>query len=499
MSRLSLRTRLTSLTVIVVAVILGAFSVVLSTQLSDFLLGRTDDQLRHISENIGTRLVDQIGGVETGRPKPGNPGGQDPPPLRPAGVPAGTQAQLVGPSGEVRGSWDLAAGSEADSPAVKVPDEVRKRANSRHEAVFFTSGRYRVYYDSQNRGTDVQPVSMLVAIPIDDVRHTTDRLRTLLLVGGVSGVAVAGLLGLLFVKLGLRPLQRVTDSARRVSRGERGIRVGGPYAATEVGALASSFDQMLGDLESAVATAQASEARTRRFVADAAHELRTPLASVRGHAELLRRGMSDPELVRDAAVRIEGGAERLGGLVEQMLALARLDAAAPLDVATVDLRGLAAEAVADADVRHPDHVFVVAEGEPVPVLGDRLRLRQLLDNVLVNAGRHTPPGTTTTVAAESDGDTARVSVTDDGPGFGDTGGVDLFGRFARTDASRTRDTGGSGLGLAIVRGVAEAHGGTATATSSPGGGVTITVTLPIAGPPTATGEGPYAGGDGPTA
>ena len=339
-------------------------------------------------------------------------------------------------------------------------------------------------------------VKLIVAMPLDEVELTTSKLRIALLIGSLVAIGLAAALASLLVGLGLRPLARVTAAAQRIAGGERGLRVGAHNPNTEVGQLALSFDTMLGELETAVHTAEQSEAKLRRFVADAAHELRTPLASVRGHAELMRRGMTDASSVEDVAKRIEDGTVRLGALVDQMLTLARLDALAPLERQHFSLIDSAAAAVADAEVRHPNHSFTLSAAadtsSAMNYSGDPLRIRQMIDNLLANAGRHTPAGTSVRLdIGEVDdarlGRCVRLIVADNGPGFPNEPGVDLFERFVRTDRSRTRDTGGSGLGLAIVRGVAEAHGGTArivktSANASVADGAAVEVLLPISTP-----------------
>ncbi|MFC6929222.1 sensor histidine kinase [Actinomadura yumaensis] len=238
---------------------------------------------------------------------------------------------------------------------------------------------------------------------------------------------------------------------------------------------------MLAQIEAAFREREASENRLRRFIADASHELRTPVATMRGYAELFRRGAADrPGDLAKAMRRIESEAERMGLLVDEMLLLARLDQGRPLERRPVDLAVLAADAVADAGAVEPGRPLTLDAAEPVIVSGDAERLRQVLANLLANVRRHTPAGTPAAVRAALDGDRAVIEVADQGPGLTEEQRAKVFERFYRADAARSRDHGGAGLGLSIVAAVAQAHGGTATVRSAPGEGAVFTVTLPTA-------------------
>jgi two-component system OmpR family sensor kinase len=248
---------------------------------------------------------------------------------------------------------------------------------------------------------------------------------------------------------------------------------------------------MLGHVEAALARRHASEARLRGFAADASHELRTPLAAIRGYAELARRYQGKlPDDVAHALARVEAESARMSGLVDDLLLLARLDAGRPLADNPVDLTRLALDAASDARAAASDHRFRLdLPGEPVMVRGDEHRLRQVLANLVSNAARHTPPGTTVTIAlsqrdgpaAAAPGGSAVLSVTDDGPGIPDGLQPELFERFVRGDSSRSRAAGSTGLGLAIVDAVVAAHQGHVEVTSRPGRTV-FTITLPLPAP-----------------
>ncbi len=237
--------------------------------------------------------------------------------------------------------------------------------------------------------------------------------------------------------------------------------------------IGSALQRTTQRLETALAAREASEARLRRFAADASHELRTPLASIRGYAELTRRsGARLRSDVRHSLGRIESESIRMTSLVEDLLLLARLDESQPLAAEPVELAELVATAVGDVQASAPEHDWSVEAPEPVEVIGDAPKLQQAIVNLLANAAAHTPPGTVVVARVRAEDDAAVVEVEDAGPGIPEALLPDVFGRFVRGDASRARqagDPGGAtGLGLAIVEAIAVAHGGTAEAASVPG-------------------------------
>jgi len=318
--------------------------------------------------------------------------------------------------------------------------------------------------------------------------------------------AVAGLLavilGAALVQFLLRPLHRVAATATRVTElpldsGEVTLPAGVPDTdpRTEVGQVGAAFNRMLQHVERALGRRAASEARLRRFAADASHELRTPLSAIRGYAELgLRHGGPVPEDVTHALSRVQSESARMSVLVDDLLLLARLDAGRPLEREPVDLSRLVIDATSDARVARPEHHWRLDLPEdPIVVSGDEHRLHQVLANLMSNAGKHTPPGSTVSVALSADEppdlpagqDTgtvergirparprAELSITDDGPGIPPDLLPELFERFTRADTSRARDLEAAGkstgLGLAIVDAVVVAHGGSITVTSRPG-------------------------------
>ncbi|MET4927565.1 HAMP domain-containing sensor histidine kinase, partial [Streptomyces sp. PSRA5] len=281
------------------------------------------------------------------------------------------------------------------------------RDGDSHTVTLADLGDYRVEYVDGVNG------SFLVGVPLSDVQDTLATLVVVEICVTVAGLVAAGIAGGVLVGVALRPLRRVATTATQVSElplhsGEVAPLTRLPDTEadprTEVGQVGAALNRMLGHVGSALAARQESETRVRRFVADASHELRTPLASIRGYAELTRRGREDigPD-TRHALGRIEAEAERMTGLVDDLLLLARLDAGRPLAYETTDLSPLVVDALSDARAAGQDHHWrLELPDEPANVYGDRPRLHQVLVNLLANARTHTPPGTTVT---------ARVRVT----------------------------------------------------------------------------------------
>jgi two-component system OmpR family sensor kinase len=322
---------------------------------------------------------------------------------------------------------------------------------------------------------------LIVAVPLTDVEATLAETRRILLSAGAGALALAAAIVWLSIRRGLRPIDDMIDAAERIANGELTARTTAPNPASEVGHLSAALNTMLDRLEQAMATKTESEARMRRFVADASHELRTPLTSIRGYAELHRQGATSAEEVARGMVRIEREAQHMAALVEDLLLLARLDQARALADDRVDLTRIVEETVADARAADPQRSLVVdLPDDPAIVHGDRLRLRQVLDNLLANIRDHTDPGTIATVAlADSDG-TATLTVADNGPGMSPDEAAHAFERFWQAEPTATHPRRGTGLGLAIVAELIAAHGGTISLHTSPGAGTSFTIALPTA-------------------
>ncbi len=347
-------------------------------------------------------------------------------------------------------------------------------------------GEYRV-----KSVTTAEGYRLVVGLPMASVNATIGRLLLVISIVTIVGLAVSIAIALLVVRYALRPLQRMAATASRVAelRLDRGdVALDARVAEedtdprTEVGRVGAAMNRMLGHVASALTARQESENKVRQFVADASHELRTPLASVRGYAELTRRmGKDLPEDVVYAMGRIESESVRMTSLVEELLLLARLDEGTDLVTKEVDLTRIVLDAVHDTHVSTTGHQFEVSvPEEPITLLGDPMRLHQVVANLLNNARTHTPEGTEVwvTLARDDAAKEAVVTVSDNGPGIDPAVMPVLFERFARADSSRSRKAGSTGLGLAIVEAVVHSHGGTVSASNGEPGAV-FTVRLPL--------------------
>jgi two-component system OmpR family sensor kinase len=345
-----------------------------------------------------------------------------------------------------------------------------------------TKYRIRVSYLPYDQGT------LILATSEKSVTATMWHIGVIELITGAIAFCFVGWMASWKIKRQLRPFEKMGEDIVLIGSGELDQRVATADPDTELGRVGHSVNMMLTRLEHAFNEQRASENRLRRFIADASHELRTPLASIRGYAELFRRGASSrPEDLALAMRRIESEASRMGVLVDELLLLARLDSGRPLERAIVDLSALIHDAARDslaADPRWPIETAVDDGDGPVHVIGDADRLRQVLANLLSNVRAHTPPGTRATIRACRADEEIVLEVADEGPGLTERQQQLVFERFYRADSSRGRGdgTGGSGLGLSIVNSVAQAHGGTASVRSQPGKGATFTVRLPLAAP-----------------
>ncbi|WP_369234749.1 ATP-binding protein [Streptomyces sp. R21] len=351
-------------------------------------------------------------------------------------------------------------------------------------------GEYRVEYQQSRDGSE----SYYVGLPTEEVTNTINTLILVEVSVTAAGLVAAGIAGYVLVGIATRPLRKVAATATRVSElplhtGEVTLNERVPESETdphtEVGQVGAALNRMLDHVHGALHSRQQSEMRVRQFVADASHELRTPLASIRGYAELTRRGREEtgPD-TRHALGRIESEAGRMTGLVEDLLLLARLDAGRPLQYEQTDLVPLVIDAVSDARAAGREHNWrLELPDEPALVSADAARLQQVLVNLFANARTHTPSGTTVTARVQRRGAWLCVDVQDDGQGIPADLLPRVFERFARGDSSRSRASGSTGLGLAIVQAVAAAHGGAVTVDSVPGHTV-FTVHLPALSPAT---------------
>ncbi|MFR9728325.1 sensor histidine kinase [Saccharopolyspora sp. MS10] len=468
MARLSLRTRVLLIAIGLLTTGLAAGSAVMIGALERDLVGRLDAQL----------VATSRAGMEVYRmPDPERPGE----PLAGMGVVAvrdnfalpgsTTYSAHLGRDGAITGERRTGGAPPrprlAGATATERPVDVPSRSGPQ---------RWRLLALPSSDGLTITAISRA------EVDDTVGRLRAVAAGTGAALLAALTAVGWFAVRAGLRPLRRIEETSAAIAAGDLGSRVpdsGGPR--TEIGRVSRALNAMLGRNEAAFNARAESEARMRRFVADASHELRTPLAGIKGFSKLHRMGALPPGV--DAMSRIEQESDRLERLVEDLLLLARLDERLTLQLAPMDLRTLAADALHDVhalDPSRPAELTGPGGGPPAaaPALADEERLRQVVTNLVGNAVRHTPPGTPVRIGVGSAGGFAVLEVADEGPGLDAAQAERVFQRFYRADDSRSRSSGGSGLGLAIVRSLVEAHGGRIELDTRPGAGARFRVLLP---------------------
>jgi two-component system OmpR family sensor kinase len=472
--RLPLRVTLVATMLALVTAALLVIGIAGSTLLQRYLLNRVDNQLRSAATTF-VRSNGQVPDAGTGR----------------FGVVPGGGYYLAVTDVQGTNQGSLLMPHEAPLPRIGV---VTSAMAVSHDGNAFTvrsvsgSRRWRVLILQTSDGSQ----NVTVALGLDDVNNTVNRLIVIDAVVSLIVLALLAGLGYFVVRRSLRRLVEVERTAEAIAAGDLSRRVAFEDDHTEVGRLGTSLNTMLGQIEGAFRAqerseqnARISEERMRRFVADAGHELRTPLTSVRGFAELYRLGaVTDEADLARVMKRIEDEASRMGLLVEDLLLLARLDQQRPLERKPVELLAIATDAVTDLHALHPERpVRLLTDpiGDPPVVIGDEGRLRQVLANLLGNAVTHTPEQTPVRVRVAAEGPFAILEVSDDGPGMRPEDTARVFERFFRADPSRVRSSGGSGLGLSIVAALVAAHGGTVDARSAVGVGTTFTVRIPLAG------------------
>lgn len=476
LEEVSLRTRLVVGIVVVVLVGLIAANVIVFATINRYLIHAVDDQLAAAEPAV--LLANHNGGGEVQL----NPN-----------TPAGTFAAIYTSSGEVVASLPSFTG-----PIPAISKTTIATLSAQAASASATTGfTYKTFGSVSNASfqyrllaAPIQVSNLLtgatttgvavVAIPLREMNATLHTLIVIDLDVGALLLVVLGFLGYVVVRLGLRPLVDIEQTAGAIAAGDLTRRVEREEETTEVGRLGASLNVMLGTIEHSFNEQVASENRLRQFLADASHELRTPVTSIRGYAELFRRGAAErPDDLALAMRRIEDESVRMGSLVDDLLLLARLDQGRPLEQTPVDLAVIAADGVADAEILAPGRTVSLDVEGPLVVLGDEQRLRQVVANLLQNAIRYTADDVDISVVASRSDTEVSLSIIDAGDGIEPEHLAHLFERFYRADPSRTRGSGGSGLGLAIVASIAEAHGGSVSAQSVLGKGATFTVTLPL--------------------
>ncbi len=452
-----LTTRLVLTAVALVVVVSVLIAAVATLAIQKRLTGQLDAQLEDTIHQAPFLLTRGPEGRDDG--PGGGPGGARPGTIL-AGFTGDTANAEFAYKTELDGWATLSSNAGGQLADVAVDGEA-------HDLDVAGAGDYRVKATRFNGGV------LVVGLPTDDVDdavHSLIGYEAILIALG-SLLAAGG--GLLLVRRQLRPLTEVAATAHAVAElplaeGSVDLTERVPEhltdERTEVGQVGAALNTLLAHVETSLEARHRSEQQLRQFVADASHELRTPLATIAGYTELARRRPDDGN-VRTALDKVEEESARMTSLVEDMLLLARLDAGRALAQEPVDLTRLLVEAVSDARVLGPDHRWQLELPDaPLEVVGDEQRLHQVVTNLLTNARKHTPPGTTVTVSVRPDG----FDVHDDGPGFPADFVDHAFERFARVDQARQR-AGGAGLGLSLVEAIVRSHGGTVTLTSAPSG------------------------------
>lgn len=475
---MSLRSRLLA-GLVVMVLALAAAAVAVGASYRGSLIDQLDERLALYRERVpgllaraGISAADGSAESRTGRPFGGPPVAVDGAGL-PGGPPGGLSdvyLGVVGTHGVVRtvlsptNDPDLQPVLPVDLAGIDGAFTARNAGDS--------AERVRVVVvTAEGSG---EPIGV-VALSMADVERSFARLRaTALIVAAIVAVVLAVVSGWI-VRLGLRPLTRMTAVADAITQGRRDVRAPEFPAATEAARLSEALNSMIDEN-------QRSEARLRRFVADASHELRTPLTTLRGYTALYSAGgLPDDRAVADAMGRIGSEATRMGTLVDDLLLLADLDEERPLQLGEVDLARVLADVAADTRVIQPERsitVDVPTDQGALTVVGDEGRLAQAIGALVANAARHTPIEAHVIVRGTNSGGRVRIVVADDGPGIPPEHLPHVFERFYRADPSRSRAGGGSGLGLSIVQAIIEAHGGTAAVASETGHGTTFTLELP---------------------
>lgn len=473
---MSLRARLLVAMGTVVVLLLGA-GVVIARSTERHLMEQVDAQLDRATSRSGVLLQEFVGGGRFGTDDLG-PGGAPGDPNR---SPGQLYIGFLGPRGDTLRTVALPDTTRtAASPPALGADRIRDEADRGPFTARATNGdlRYRVVVEPVRRFG----VSLVVAMPLEGVDAAVQGLRVVeATVFAVTALMLA-LATFWVLRLGVKPLKEMTATAVAIGDGDLSRRIPDSAAGTEAAELGGALNHMLERIQAAFDERSRSESRLRQFVSDASHELRTPVTTIRGYAELYRKGgLADEGALGDAMRRTEAEAVRMGDLVEDLLALARLDERRPLRLGPVRLDVVIADATRDAAAVDDSRHYVLDGSGPVEVVADEQLVRQAVANLVTNARVHTPPGTTVRLSALTSVDEAVLTVADDGPGMDAEHAARAFERFYRADPSRDRHTGGSGLGLAIVAEVLAAHGGRADLSTEAGRGTTVRLHFPSPG------------------
>lgn len=470
----SLKSRLTLGVVLLSAVAFAASGIAANIALQSYLVTQIDSELVSVASGSLTQV--QIAGIEHDNDLPQVAATKSGSPVR--RIPTATSLTLLGRDGKVSAQIGGDLNANTKSPYVLALTGTDISSHQGNPFTIETLGSdFRVVAlpFSNGQGT------VVAAKSLSDLDKTMERLRFIFMLISLVLLLLILIAARSVIRVGLRPLEDVETTAEEFARGNLSARLPDADPATEVGRLVTSLNTMLSRIEESFAVQTQSENKLRRFVADASHELRTPITAIRGFSELHRQGaVTGVKETSDLIGRIENESKRMGSLVEDLLLLARLDQAREMDLKPVDIKQVVEDAVISARAAGPNHpIELISQGDEIYTLGDEVRIHQVVANLLANARAHTPAGTPINVAVTSNNSGVEVSVADKGPGVSEEDQKKIFERFYRADASRVR-TGadGSGLGLSIVDTVMRAHSGSASVTSKLGEGATFTLFFP---------------------
>lgn len=432
---------------------------------------------RSLTRQVDERLQESVSRVQHFREKPkdhdDDAGAQPANPLDAPGQGPGTlNVQITGSTVSTAQILDPKTGEKKTLDAQDQAELTTVPVASTPSTVSLSLGDYRVRAITLDNGQ-----TLVTGVPLADAQRSLRNLTIIVLGVGVGTVALAAIGAALLIRRELRPLEKVAAVAQEVS--EMPLDAGEVTLAarvtekdaqpgSEAGAVGHALNQLLDSVESALESRQASEMKVRQFVADASHELRNPLAAIRGYADLLAATEHFSEDGYRSLGRVQAQSQRMSALVEDLLLLARLDEGRTPTMAEVDLTRMVLETVNDFRVAAPDHRWSIDVAEPISTRGDERQLQQILTNLLSNARKHTAPGTQVTAGVAREGDHAVLFVEDSGEGIDPAFLPHIFERFTRADAARSGSDGTTGLGLSIVDAIAASHGGSVSVESRPG-------------------------------
>jgi two-component system OmpR family sensor kinase len=477
-SNWSLLNRLTLGVVLLSAMGFLASDVAAQTLMRSYLTHQMDSELISVAGGSFPR-VERAGIAREARENQSDDNDDDAPAVPLQSVPTSISLTLIGPAGIILGQ----IGGDLNSTEITsylqsiTPDQVIKRAN-RPFTIEAPRSDFRVIAQRLPTGLG----TVVVAQSFEDIDRTLLRLQGLFVLIGLVMILFIALASRKVITVGLRPLATVEATAERIAEGDLTARLPDLKPNTEVGRLVNTLNMMLGRIEESFSARVESESKLRRFVADASHELRTPITAIRGFAELHRQGaVTGEEKTKELIGRIENESKRMGSLVEDLLLLARLDQSRQMKSEPINLSKLVLDAVESARAAGPDHpVNFKKSDDEIYALGDNDRIHQVVANLLANARTHTPAGTKIDVSVIQSEDGVRIRIADNGPGLSERDQGRIFERFYRADASRVRTDGeGTGLGLSIVDAVMRAHAGEVSVESELGKGATFTLFFPL--------------------